>query len=171
MKTIRRILQILGLLFIGLCLYVFIGFTYMFYQESKSFAIGMKNVEGARIIAERNAKIDEYNSVYSQAVKYEKEGKYDLAIEEYKKAFNKGESEWMVRCGLADSYAKAGQHELALQEVDWIIVQNPREEVKNEYLIRKQLLEKLIEREKAVNVTNLDQTAFLLHRVTELKGN
>lgn len=166
MKIIGKILQILGLLFIGLCLYVFIGFTYMFYQESKSFAIGMKNVEGARINAERTAKIYESGSIVNFGTKLEEEGKYDLAIEQYKKALAmkvNNLEEWVIRCALADVYTKSDKHELALEEVDWIIAQNPRENVKNDYLIRKQLLEKLIESKKAVNVTNPDQTAFLLN--------
>lgn len=124
---------------------------YMFYQEHKSTEIGRKNIEGARIIVERNAKIDEFGDILDQGKKHEDNGRYVLAIEQYKKALATGHDDWMARCGLARVYEKSGQYKLALTEINWIIAQNPRQQVKDEYIVRKQKLEKLIEQSKKEN--------------------
>lgn len=148
---IRRTLLTCYIFFCSFVIYFVGGLWYGFYQEHRSFAIGMKNVEGARVNAERTAKIYAQGEIERQGSKYEKEGKYDLAIEQYKKALAmkvNNLDEWVIRCALADLYAKSDQHELALEEVNWIIAQNPREEVKNDYIIRRQLLEKLVDSKK-----------------------
>lgn len=177
MKKILKIIQKIVLVVfvvLGGCFMYFVGVLWCgFYQEHKSFAIGMQNVEGARVNAERTAKQYEIAEVERQGTRYEEEGKYDLAIGQYKKALTmkvNNLEEWVLRCALADVYTKSNQDELALEEVNWIISQNPREQVKKEYLIRKQLLEKIIESKKRTNVPNLGQTALLFHRVPEIRG-
>lgn len=147
-KLIKRSILTMVIL-CGVCFVYFAGVLwYGFYQEYQSFEIGRRNVEGTRIIAERNAKIDAFTDIILLGSKYEKEGKYDLAIEQYKKALDTHHDDWMAHCGLADAYEKSGQYELAIQEIDWIIAQNPRQQVKDEYIARKQRLEKLIEENK-----------------------
>lgn len=143
-KLIRRLILTMVILFGGCFVYTFGILWYTFYQEHRSAEIGRRNVEGARIIAERDAKIDAFAMILDQASKYEKEGKYDLAIEQYKKALDTHHDDWMAHCGLARAYEKSGQYELAIEEIDWIIAQNPRQQVKDEYIARKQRLEKLI---------------------------
>lgn len=165
LKIIRKGISI-TLIILGGCFMYFVAVLwYGFYQEHKSILIGMQNVEGAKVNAERTAKIHEIATIVKDGTKFDEEGKYDLAIEQYKKALNESRDNldiWIARCALADSYTKSEQYELALEEINWIISQNPRKEVMDEYLIRKQLLEKLIEGKKAVNVTDLDHTAFLV---------
>lgn len=136
------------ILFSGCFVYFAVILWCGFYQEHQSFEIGRRNVEGAKIIAERNARIHAVATIERQARKYEEEGKYDLAIEQYKKELDTHEEDWMAHCGLARLYEKSGQYELAIQEIDWIIAQNPRQQVKDEYIARKQKLEKLIEEKK-----------------------
>jgi tetratricopeptide (TPR) repeat protein len=119
---------------------------YAVYQEHKTAEEGRKNIKGTKIKEEIISKIQEVGAIIKNGSKYEDEGKYDLAIEQYKKAMELGENDDKALCRvlLADVYEKSGQYELAIQEIDWIIAQNPREEVKDEYIARKQKLEKLI---------------------------
>lgn len=143
-KIIKRTLITVAVL-VGLYLIVALGVaSYVVYQEHKTAEIGRKNIEGARVNAERRAKIYEVAEIEKLAYKYEEEGKYDLAIEHYKKELDTHEEDWMAHCGLARAYEKSSQYELAIQEIDWIIAQNPRQQVKDEYIARKQKIEKLM---------------------------
>lgn len=146
-KLIKKVILIMVILFGG-CFVYFAGVLwYGFYQEHQSFEIGRRNIEGARIIAKRNAKIYEFATILDQGREYEKESKYGLAIEQYKKALATSEElddERMARYGLARVYEKSGQYELAIEEIDWIIAQNPRQQVKDEYIARKQKIERLM---------------------------
>lgn len=151
-KLIKRVMFTILILFGGCFVYTFGILWYGFYQEHQSFEIGRRNVEGARVIAERNAKIDYFHDILDQGIKYEEEGKYDLAVEQYKKALDTHHDDWMAHCGLARVYEKSGQYELAIQEIDWIVAQNPRQQVKDEYMAQKQRLEKVIEEGKSKQV-------------------
>jgi tetratricopeptide (TPR) repeat protein len=143
-KIIKKIFSI-TILLVTVWLIMALGVSfYIVYQKHETARLGRKNIEGAKINAERDAKLGEIAMMEEQGEKYEEEGKYDLAIEQYKKALNMGGPAWVERALLADVYEKSGQYELAIQEIDWIIAQNPREEVKDEYIARKQKLEKLI---------------------------
>lgn len=158
-KWAKRTFITIGILFCGILIYSFSLAFYVAYQERQSFKRGAQNIEGRRIIAERDARMDAFYDVYQKGSKYEKEGKYDLAIEQYKKALEMNYDEWMAKCGLADAYEKSGQYELAIQEIDWIIAQNPRQQVKDEYITRKQKMEKLIE-EKSLKGEIANETSL-----------
>jgi tetratricopeptide (TPR) repeat protein len=96
--------------------------------------IGRANIEMRR-------RIDEKMKHEIKGNAYFKQGKYELAVEEYKKAPNK----WMSHYGLADTYEAMGRYEDAINEIDWLIAQNPRPDVIQELQERKERLEKLLE--------------------------
>jgi tetratricopeptide (TPR) repeat protein len=143
-KIIKRILLTIVTL-VGIYLLVTLGTaSYIVYQEHKTAEAGRKNIEGARISEERRSKIYNWGQILKNGDIYEKEGKYDLAIDQYRKALELGANKSVCKAALARVYEKSNQYGLAIQEIDWIIAQNPREEVKDEYIARKQKLEKLI---------------------------
>ena len=143
-KTIKRAILIVIILMLIPFLYKLGLLYYMFYQEHKTAEVGRNNIEGAMIIAERDAKISAIVMIEEKGTEYEKEGKYDLAIEQYKKALEMGGPEWVERALLAGAYEKSGQYELAVQEINWLIPRIARQEVKDEYIARKQKLEELL---------------------------
>lgn len=158
-KIIKRGL-IIATVLAGLYLIITLGTAfYVVYQERKTAEIGRKNIEGARVNTERTAKIYEWGQMLRNGDIYEKEGKYDLAIEQYKKALDLGANKYVCKAALARAYEKSGKYELAIQEIDWIISQNLRQQVKDEYIARKQKIEKLIE-EKSLKGENADGTSL-----------
>jgi len=82
------------------------------------------------------------NKYLDEGMRYAGQGEYDLAISEYKKAAELGDK-WVPKMRLSQLYEKTGQYKLALQELNWLISKNPREDVLNELTERKQRIEKL----------------------------
>lgn len=153
-KLIKRTTIIVIILILTPFLYKLGLLYYMFYQEHKSAEIGRKNLEGQEAMAEMKTKIHEFATIIRSGKQYEDEGRYNLSIEKYKMALEMAKEQddiWMAHCGLARAYKKSGQYELAIKEIDWIIAQNPRQEVKDEYIVRKQRIEELLKKENPTN--------------------
>lgn len=89
---------------------------------------------------------EEYEHI-DKGKKYQTEGKYDLAIEEYKKAEELAEGGYkgISKRYLAEVYEKTGQYDLALKEIEWLISRGPREEVIKELNAWKSRIQKLKE--------------------------
>ena len=60
-----------------------------------------------------------------------------LAFVEYKLINKYRRMEWESRTLLSQAYEKAGRYSEALQELDWIISQKPRQDVLNAYVKRR----------------------------------
>jgi tetratricopeptide (TPR) repeat protein len=94
-------------------------------------------------------KVSRENDQINKAFAFEKEGKLDLAIMEYKKALEMvkgGGYEFMVREELSICYEKTKQYGLSLDELNWLIDKKPRPEVLNELLARKENLQGLLKK-------------------------
>lgn len=103
----------------------------------------MKEMEEMAIFKAIDAKWKEIN----KATAYEKAGNYELAEQAYKKAIEVApglSNEWVPREGLADLYEKTHQYEKAIEQLDWLIQGKPRQDVLDEFLLRKQKLEQLV---------------------------
>ena len=82
-----------------------------------------------------------YFSIQAKADQLMKQGQYDQAIIEFRKAVDfarqNNQSEWTARSGLSEAYEKAGRFDEAIKEIDWLIAQKPREEVLQGFIKRK----------------------------------
>jgi len=139
---------IVGIISVVICItFIFMG--WFFYEFAKAFkahnaavkfpAHGTPAVEAYHKSVER---IHTKNKHLDEGMRYAEQGKYDLAISEYKKAAELGDK-WVPKMRLAQLYEKTGQYKLALQELNWLISKNPREDVLNDLTERKQRIEKL----------------------------
>lgn len=91
------------------------------------------------------AQVREEEGVLAKALALEKEGKYDLAIEEYKKALNIVRGDFgEIRYGLSICYEKTGQYALALKEIDWLL--DRKVLATPELLERKKRIQELIQK-------------------------
>lgn len=104
------------------------------------------------------AELDKINGFYSheqQGDSFLKSGEYEKAIEEYKTSIRiiedsqdsidiKTFNQKMSRYYLFQAYEKAGHHEEALEQIDWLLTHKPLPHVKEELLQRKERLESLL---------------------------
>lgn len=154
-KKIRDILNTIG------TIVLLSGILWFFYLKDISYQLR----EGARVAREsfdpkteigkanliRKAQLAEINAYERLGNKYAYEGNYQNAIEEYKKAleltrkYNDGIGYGVIRSYLSQVYEYAGQYDLALQELNWLISRKPSKEGLDELIARRNSAEAALE--------------------------
>ncbi len=146
-KIILIVISVILCVFIIFVGWVCYEFARAFTEREKAMQLppyGSPAREAYNKIWERvNKEGDQINKAFA----YEKEGKFDLAILEYKKALemvNGGGYEGIIHGGLSNCYEKLGQYDLAIKEIDWLI--NAQVAGTPELLERKVCLQKLLQK-------------------------
>ena len=106
-----------------------------------------KDVENWKRMNEMESfqKIDAWGAMLNEAENYEKIKQYNKAEEAYKAAIKLDpEHQGVARYGLADIYEATGQYQLALEQIEWLMEGQTRQDVLAELQARKQKLEQLL---------------------------
>lgn len=144
----RKTKIIIRIFAVVICIVVML-MGWFFYEGAKAFKEHNRAVQfptpgssAANQLYKVSKRVHEEELQLDKARDYEKEGKYDSAISEYKKAAELGDK-WVPKMRLSQLYEKTGQYQFALQELTWLISKNPREDVLSDLTERKQRIEKL----------------------------
>ena len=144
---------IVGIISVVICItFIFMGwFFYEFAKAFKAHNVAVKfpahGTPAAEAYYESAERIHTKNKYLDEGMRYAEQGEYNLAISEYKRAAELG-GKWVPKMRLAQLYENTGQYKLALQELNWLISKNPREDVLNDLTERKQRIEKLTQDQK-----------------------
>lgn len=136
---------IIGIPIFAILIGIMVFLTYFFIELDRSKRAYYESFDPTTEIGKANLELDrEIERKMEHEIKgsnYERQAKYNLAIEEYKKV----KDEWISRSALSRIYEKAGRYEEAIKEIDWLISQRPRPDVIHELIQRKRKLQKLLE--------------------------
>jgi len=152
-KMKKKTKIIVGIISVVICItFIFMGwFFYEFAKAFKAHNVAVKfpahGTPAAEAYYESAERIHTKNKYLDEGMRYAEQGEYNLAISEYKRAAELG-GKWVPKMRLAQLYENTGQYKLALQELNWLISKNPREDVLNDLTERKQRIEKLTQDQK-----------------------
>jgi tetratricopeptide (TPR) repeat protein len=128
-----------GILLIGIPTYMYI--SQMSYQLKEGARIAKDAFDPSTEIGRANLdsrlKTQEEFGHWSRGDSYMKSMRFEEAAEEYKLVNKYGRMEWESRTLLAGVYEKADKRKEALEELEWLIAQKPREEVLNGFIARR----------------------------------
>ena len=147
-KAKKIIIASVILIFVGLLCWGFYEFAKMFEEHNRATQLPAPGTPARERLDKTWARISEEGEQIDKAMKLEKEGKYDLAILEYKKALEMGMSESEARYGLSICYEKTGQYDLAIEQIDWFISKKPGEDAMKNLIQRKAHIQKLLQEQK-----------------------
>jgi len=143
MKINRQIILVLlivvAVFLIGAGIYSYIAFMQMKKGSEAALRTFDPTTEAGKVSIARRKEMQERINQENIAWQYYQIGEYERAIEEYKKALEMSEHhQWVSRYRLSEAYEKTGNHKVALQEIEWLISQNPRQQVMDELKKRKE---------------------------------
>lgn len=151
-KRTENILVIFGgLVIIILPIYIYI--KQISYQMSEGSRIAIQSFDPSTEIGkanlERRKKTNDVYAYIQLARHFLDTKEYEKSIDCYQRAINLSNSygfqkygfdEWVCRSGLVDAYAGSARYKEAIQELDWLIAQKPRQEVLKGFVDRKEVL-------------------------------
>lgn len=151
MKINKQIILVLSLvvavLLIGAGIYLYTAFVQMKKGSEAALRTFDPTTEAGKVSIARRKEIQERVNQENIAWEYYQSGEYEKAIEEYKKVLAmSAHHQWVPRYRLSEAYEKTGNYELALQEIEWLISQNPRQQVMDELMKRKEKILQMITR-------------------------
>jgi len=91
-----------------------------------------------------NKRSDAYYARINMAKGYIEKSEYDHAINEYNEALKMNYNQWMTHENLLEVYEKAGYHDLAIQEIEWLLSRKPSQQAVDEFISRKKKLEEAL---------------------------
>jgi len=140
-RKLKITLIIIGVLIFLLGVWLFLYLKEVSYQLKEGARIARAafdpTTEIGKANLERRSLIYKQGTYENKGYEYMKEEKYDEAIEQFKKALQFGGLVWANHEALSEAYEIADRYREALTELNWLISKNPRQEVLDELIARR----------------------------------
>jgi len=126
MNIVKKIfliaIGIVTVFILGLFAYMYVGFIQMEKGSDAALKTFDPKTQAGKISIARRFEIQRITNQENIAWEYYKKADYEMAIKEYKKTIEMSKyDQWVPRYRLSEVYEKAGYHDLALQEIDWLL--------------------------------------------------